>query len=36
MAYELQLKQSQDKVKLRNQWVRALLAIITLVIYDIV
>ncbi|MFL5830654.1 MAG: DUF4234 domain-containing protein [Solirubrobacteraceae bacterium] len=36
MAYELQLKQSQDKVKIRSPWAAALLPIITLGIYHIV
>jgi hypothetical protein len=36
MAYELQLKQSQDKVKIRSPWAAALLPIITLGIYHVV
>jgi hypothetical protein len=36
MAYELQLKESQDEVKIRSPWAAALLPIITLGIYHLV
>ena len=36
MAYELQLKSSQDRVKIRSPWAAALLPIITLGIYHLV
>ncbi len=36
MAYELQLKSSQERVKIRSPWAAALLPIITLGIYHIV
>jgi hypothetical protein len=36
MAYEMQLRQSQDRVKIRSPWAAALLPIITLGIYHLV
>ena len=36
MAYELQLKGSQDQVKIRSPWAAALLPIVTLGIYHLV
>jgi hypothetical protein len=36
MAYELQLKNSQERVKIRSPWAAALLPIITLGIYHLV
>src|SRR5437763_13981847 len=36
MAYELQLKSSQERVKIRSPWAAALLPIITLGIYHLV
>jgi len=36
MAYEMQLKQSQDRVKIRSPWAAALLPIVTLGIYHLV
>ena len=36
MAYELQLKSSQERVKIRSPWAAALLPIITLGIYHVV
>ncbi len=36
MAYEMQLRQSQDRVKIRSPWAAALLPIVTLGIYHLV
>jgi len=36
MAYEMQIRQSQDRVKIRNPWAVALLPIVTLGIYHLV
>lgn len=36
MAYEMQLRQSQDRVKIRSPWAAALLPLITLGIYHLV
>lgn len=36
MAYEMQIRQSQDRVKIRSPWAAALLPIITLGIYHLV
>jgi hypothetical protein len=36
MAYEMQIRQSQDRVKIRSPWAVALLPIITLGIYHLV
>jgi len=36
MAYEMQIRQSQDRVKIRNPWAVALLPLITLGIYHLV
>ncbi len=36
MAYEMQIRQSQDRVKVRSPWAAALLPIITLGIYHLV
>jgi hypothetical protein len=36
MAYEMQLRESQDKVKIRSPWAAALLPLITLGIYHLV
>jgi Domain of unknown function (DUF4234) len=36
MAYELQIRDSQDKVKIRSPWAAALLPIVTLGIYHLV
>jgi Domain of unknown function (DUF4234) len=36
MAYELQIPQSQERVKIRNPWAVALLPLITLGIYHLV
>lgn len=36
MAYELQIRESQDRVKIRSPWAAALLPIITLGIYHLV
>ena len=36
MAYEMQLRESEDKVKIRSPWAAALLPIITLGIYHLV
>ena len=36
MAYELQLKSSQERVKIRSPWAAALLPIVTLGIYHVV
>ena len=36
MAYELQLKSSQERVKIRSPWAAALLPIVTLGIYHLV
>src|SRR5207344_1755895 len=36
MAYEMQIRQSQDRVKIRSPWAAALLPIVTLGIYHLV
>ena len=36
MAYEMQLRESQDKVKIRSPWTAALLRFSTLGIYHMV
>jgi len=36
MAYEMQIRQSQDRVKVRSPWAAALLPIVTLGIYHLV
>jgi hypothetical protein len=36
MAYELQIRESEDRVKIRSPWAAALLPIITLGIYHLV
>jgi hypothetical protein len=36
MAYEMQIRQSEDRVKIRNPWAVALLPIVTLGIYHLV
>lgn len=36
MAYEMQIRQTQDRVKIRNPWAVALLPIVTLGIYHLV
>lgn len=36
MAYEMQIRQSQDRVKIRSPWAAALLPLITLGIYHLV